>query len=187
MAKSENLTGFMLIIFGIVAIISILIPWWAIVSKSTDFSVLSSYKLFPFYVIKTFIVGGSMTTKTYYGSNSFSDYSVLFGAGIFAILGGGISFISGLFHISSSSGGIKGAGKSMALGAGIISLISALLYILFIYINKSNMEKSFSINTVWFGSSANFVSNSSWGLSYGFFMILISGIVMLILSAMSSK
>ncbi|MHA1798868.1 MAG: hypothetical protein ACTSVY_10530 [Candidatus Helarchaeota archaeon] len=180
----------LIIITAIIAIIACFLPWWMLISEAVPSSGDRTYSLFfsnPFqgnYLLQTlFFTANSSFLDILAINGSFIDTSItannlLLMPVIISLVGGFV----GIFSIGK---------KKIALVAGLLVIIGALLYVLFINfgilpagVNITGFQDA-NLNPI-FGtydrSSVGTNFNHFFGISIGCIMALIAGIIMVIAS-----
>ncbi|MCL5679637.1 MAG: hypothetical protein M1301_05395 [Candidatus Thermoplasmatota archaeon] len=149
--SGRTIAGILLVAFGIVAIISIFLPWWFITGSIPAFPGHgSSTFLYPFYTVPS-------------SSSSIPVYFPVSGT---------LALISGLLIVA---GGIQAiaTGKAATYSAigGSIGVASVLIFIVGLY----HMNLQDGGNPI-YGTASEVLIRINWGVSYGFFLVVITSV-----------
>ncbi|MHB1709200.1 MAG: hypothetical protein ACYCT2_06985 [Thermoplasmataceae archaeon] len=155
MAK-RIIAGTLLVAFGIIAIVSVFLPWWFITGSIPGFPGHgSSTFLYPFYTVPS-------------SSSSIPVYFPVSGT---------LALISGLLIVA---GGIRAiaTGKAATYSAigGVTGVVSVLVFIIGLY----HLNLQVGGNPI-YGTASDLLIKFSWGVTYGFFLIVITSAAAIIL------
>jgi|GEM_PF-4948480 len=152
----RTITGTSLVAFGIIAIVSIFLPWWFINGSIPGFSghVTSTF-LYPFYTIPS----SSSSIPVYFPVSG----TLALTAGLLIVAGGINIIAAGKSAVYSAIGG----------GAGMVSV---LIFIVGLY----HLNLQDGGNPI-YGTASSLLIKISWGVSYGFFLIVAASAAAIIL------
>ncbi len=149
--SGRTVAGTLLVAFGVIAIISIFLPWWFITESVPGFLTHGNTTfLYPFYTVPS-------------SSSSIPVYFPISGT---------LSLICGLLVIA---GGIRtiAVGKAALYPAigGAAGVASLLVFIVGLY--RLNLQDG---GNPFYGSVSELLIKISWGVTYGFFIIVITSV-----------
>lgn len=152
----RTIAGTLLVAFGIIAIISIFLPWWFITGNVLGFPDHGTTTfLYPFYTIPS----SSSSIPVYFPVSG----TLTLISGLLIVAGGIRAIASGKAATYSAIGG----------GTGVVSL---LIFIVGLY----HLNLQDGGNPI-YGTASEVLIKISWGVSYGFFLIVITSAAAIIL------
>lgn len=158
--------NFISIVAGVIGLLSIVFPWWSIQSIGLAKEYLDwSYSL-NLYGASGTAPTGSDTTEQFFNSLDALGSIVGLISLVFVLIGSLIILSSSVY-----------LGKKSLVAAGILIILGAALYVVFLnlYLRTADTGLSGSLSNL--GLSGSEKDVMSWGLSIGFYLAIVAGIL----------